>query len=250
MPASTAAAGHKRVGKTLKRHLKAACLSTLAAQQALARLHYLPFTAGDEVLSSLSPNRVAWLAYRAKHVKLVARTPDAPHLERGRIDAVTRGALNASFQLRHDLTPSGAIDDMTWARSEGRDPSRAEPAPVHVDHGVRGLARDAEGPPRRRVVLTTAANTGVPGADTPQGVFPIFTHVAASDMKGTNPDGTKYDDPGVPWVSYFNGGDAVHGFPRGSYGSPQSNGCVELPIDTAERVFGMVDIGDLVIVTA
>ena len=31
-------------------------------------------------------------------------------------------------------------------------------------------------------------------------------------MKGTNPDGSKYDDP-VYYVAYFNGGDAVHHFP-------------------------------------
>ena len=38
-------------------------------------------------------------------------------------------------------------------------------------------------------------------------------------MSGTNPDGSHYSDPGVPWVSYFNGGDALHGFLRASYGS-------------------------------
>ena len=38
-------------------------------------------------------------------------------------------------------------------------------------------------------------------------------------MKGTNPDGSKYADP-VAWVAYFNGGDAVHYFPRGFYGVP------------------------------
>ena len=47
-------------------------------------------------------------------------------------------------------------------------------------------------------------------------------------MKGTNPDGTKYADP-VTWVAYFRAGEAVHYFPRGSYGSLQSLGCVELP---------------------
>ena len=31
-------------------------------------------------------------------------------------------------------------------------------------------------------------------------------------MSGTNPDGSHYSDPGVPYVAYFNGGDAVHGF--------------------------------------
>ena len=41
-------------------------------------------------------------------------------------------------------------------------------------------------------------------------------------MSGTNPDGSHYIDPGIPDVSYFNGGDALHGFIRASYGFPQS----------------------------
>jgi lipoprotein-anchoring transpeptidase ErfK/SrfK len=96
------------------------------------------------------------------------------------------------------------------------------------------------------VVLTTPANTGVAGAETAQGIFPIFSRFTSTTMTGTNPDGSKYSDPGVPWVNYFNGGDAVHGFPRGSYGTPQSNGCVELPIGTAQTVYGMLAIGDIV----
>ena len=31
------------------------------------------------------------------------------------------------------------------------------------------------------------------------------------------------------WISYFNGGDAVHYFDRAAYGYEQSLGCVELP---------------------
>ena len=68
-------------------------------------------------------------------------------------------------------------------------------------------------------------------------------------MSGTNPDGTHYRDPGVPWVSYFNGGDAIHGFNRGSYGSAQSLGCVELPFSEAERVFPYTPVGTLVTVS-
>src|SRR6185437_15188755 len=100
-----------------------------------------------------------------------------------------------------------------------------------------------------RVVLSTPANTGVAGATTQQGTFPIYARYTSTTMTGTNPDGSKYSDPGVPWVNYFNGGDAVHGFPRASYGTPQSNGCVELPIGTAARVYPLLAIGDLVIVS-
>ena len=68
-------------------------------------------------------------------------------------------------------------------------------------------------------------------------------------MSGEDPDGTHTTSPDVPWVNYFNGGDAVHGYPRASYGFPQSNGCVELPIETSRYVFGRLAIGDIVWVT-
>ena len=67
-------------------------------------------------------------------------------------------------------------------------------------------------------------------------------------MSGTNPGGSHYSDP-VSFVSYFNGGDAVHYFPRGSYGSQQSLGCVELPYNAAERAYPYLTYGSLVTVT-
>ena len=50
-------------------------------------------------------------------------------------------------------------------------------------------------------------------------------------------------------VSYFNGGDALHGFIRASYGFPQSLGCVEMPYSEAAQVYPYTPIGTLVDVT-
>jgi lipoprotein-anchoring transpeptidase ErfK/SrfK len=91
-------------------------------------------------------------------------------------------------------------------------------------------------------------NTGAPGADTQDGTFAVFEHVTASEMKGTNPDGSTYDDPNVPWASYFNGGDALHGFVRAKYGFPQSNGCVEMTVADAGMLWPLTPIGTLVTV--
>ncbi len=91
-------------------------------------------------------------------------------------------------------------------------------------------------------------NTGAPGADTVDGTYAVFEHVRFSEMKGTNPDGSTYDDPNVPYASYFNGGDALHGFIRSSYGSPQSNGCVEMTYANAALVWPLTPIGTLVTV--
>jgi lipoprotein-anchoring transpeptidase ErfK/SrfK len=93
------------------------------------------------------------------------------------------------------------------------------------------------------VAYTSLANTGVTGAETASGTFPVFLRYQVTTMTGTNPDGSKYSDPGIPWVSYFNGGDALHGFVRSSYGFPQSDGCVEMPPANAAVVWPMTPIG-------
>ena len=70
----------------------------------------------------------------------------------------------------------------------------------------------------------------------------------ATSLGGTNPDGSHYEDPGIKWVSYFNGGDALHNFDRASFGTPQSLGCVELPLASAAEVYPYTPIGTLVTV--
>ena len=97
-----------------------------------------------------------------------------------------------------------------------------------------------------KTVVSGAVNTGIPAAPTAQGTFPVFEHALSVTMSGTNPDGSHYTDPGVPYVSYFNGGDALHGFIRGSYGFPQSLGCVEMPYSEASQVYPYTPIGTLV----
>jgi lipoprotein-anchoring transpeptidase ErfK/SrfK len=154
------------------------------------------------------------------------------------------------FQLGHGMIPTGVPDRSTWASLLaagvlGRD----DPTPYTFVTVSESIPETLEVHRGRHVVLSTPANTGVEGATTETGTFPIYARYTSTTMTGTNPDGSKYSDPGVPWVNYFNGGDAVHGFPRPSYGTPQSNGCVELPIETAGRVFPLLSLGDLVIVS-
>src|SRR5665213_3875460 len=87
------------------------------------------------------------------------------------------------------------------------------------------------------VVLTSPGNTGVPAAPTQLGTWPVFEHLRVGTMSGTNPDGSHYHDPGIRWISYFHRGDALHSFTRASFGTPQSLGCVELPLTTAAKVW-------------
>jgi hypothetical protein len=92
------------------------------------------------------------------------------------------------------------------------------------------------------------ANTGMPSEPTVDGTFPVYLRFLNTVMSGTNPDGSHYSDP-VQYVSYFNGGDAVHYFPRGGYGFQQSLGCVELSYADAKKAYPFLIYGSLVTVS-
>ncbi len=98
-----------------------------------------------------------------------------------------------------------------------------------------------------KIILHSLANTGIQAAPTTIGTAPVYLRYYYQVMKGTNPDGSKYADP-VYYVSYFRAGEAVHYFPRGSYGFPQSLGCVELPWSSAKYVWPYMNYGTLVTV--
>jgi peptidoglycan hydrolase-like protein with peptidoglycan-binding domain len=254
IPATTTATGHSGLGTHRTIPLQVACPSLRALQQGLARLDYLPYSFhssfGVHIARGAETRSLAARhAFNPPHGRLLANVRSAPDLNYGELDPTTRGALTV-FQSDHGLSPSGEPSPETWAtllaaETLGHD----NPSPYTFVTVNEASPETLEVHRGNHVALSTPANTGVAGAETPHGIFPIFSRFVATTMVGTNPDGTKYNDPGVPWVNYFNGGDAVHGFPRASYGSPQSNGCVELPISTAEHVFHMLAIGDIVVVS-
>jgi hypothetical protein len=97
-------------------------------------------------------------------------------------------------------------------------------------------------------VFHALANTGIPVAPTTSGTAPVYLRYRFQIMRGTNPDGSKYADP-VQYVAYFRAGEAVHYFPRGSYGFPQSLGCVELAFGDAAKAWPFLTYGSLVTVT-
>jgi peptidoglycan hydrolase-like protein with peptidoglycan-binding domain len=159
---------------------------------------------------------------------------------------MVQGAVMA-FEADHGLTTDGVVEDQVWA-----DLLRAV-----VHHQASHLPYDyievSEGSPETlyvwrngRIVYATACNTGIAARPTAFGTFPVYARYVSTTMSGTNPDGSHYSDPGVPYVAYFNGGDAVHGFLRPGYGWPQSLGCVELPYSSAAVVFNYDPIGTLV----
>jgi hypothetical protein len=160
---------------------------------------------------------------------------------------VLRGAVMA-FESQHGLALDGVASMAVWsallaARAHRQFNTSGYNYAVATESGPETLTVYHNA----RVVLRSAANTGISGRGTAPGTFPVYERLRSQTMRGTNPDGSHYADF-VQWIAYFNGGDAVHYIPRASYGSPQSLGCIELPYDAAEQAWGYLTYGTLVTV--
>jgi hypothetical protein len=164
----------------------------------------------------------------------------------GEPNEITRGAV-MTFEDDHGLAVDGIAGPRVW-RAAIEDAVRGRRKPggysyVFVHRDVPQLMTLWH---NGHVVLTSPGNTGVPAAPTQLGTWPVFEHIPVGRMSGTNPDGSHYDDPGIRWISYFHGGEALHAFNRASFGTPQSLGCVELPLAAAAKVWPYTPIGTLV----
>jgi L,D-transpeptidase catalytic domain len=228
---------------------------TLRLQQVLAQLGYLPLT--------WTPTAGAVPADRAAAQLSAAYAPPAGTFtwqrgypaelrgfwQQGRPNTLDEGAITG-FEADHQLATDGVASTAVWTAL-----LRAAATGQRNTHGYSyALARQAipetltiwhDG----KKVLTSPTNTGISVAPSPVGTFPVYEKLPYQVMQGINPDGSHYADP-VQWVSYFSGGAAVHYFDRGSYGWPQSLGCVELPYTAAEAAYPYLPYGTLVTVTA
>jgi peptidoglycan hydrolase-like protein with peptidoglycan-binding domain len=160
---------------------------------------------------------------------------------------IIKGAVMA-FEADYGLTMDGIPGPEVWGAL-----LKAVAAGQDNQHGYSyALAREANPETLTvwhdgKIILRSLTNTGIAAAPTTLGTSPVYVRYYYQVMKGTNPDGSKYADP-VWYVSYFRNGEAVHYFPRGSYGFPQSLGCVELPWDSAKQVWPYMWYGTLVTV--
>jgi peptidoglycan hydrolase-like protein with peptidoglycan-binding domain len=223
--------------------------NTLRLQQLLAQLGYLPvsFTPAGPLVApqeAAQPQEGTY-AWRANEPASLVSLWTV-----GSANEITKGAVMA-FESQHNLKTDGLAGASVWqdlladAASGTMDPN-----PYNYVFVSETLPETTTVYSNGAEVYSTLANTGV-GADATQtGTFPVFERFKVTTMTGTNLDGSHYVDPGIPWVSYFNGGDALHGYVRGSYGFPQSDGCVEMPPSQAAVVFPLTPIGTLVTVAA
>ncbi len=223
--------------------------STERLQQLLAQLDYLPLS-----FTPTGPLSSPAEAVTAQAGTFAWRWPGAPPSltslwTEGDEDVITKAAV-MTFENQNGLSVDGLAGGQVWsALLSDLGAGKVDTTPYTYVLVSKQL-------PETLTLYTNGAttlagipvNTGAPGADTVDGTYPVFEHVTSSRMQGTNPDGSTYNDPNVPWASFFNGGDALHGFVRATYGSPQSNGCVEMSIANAAQVWPLTPIGTLVTV--
>jgi hypothetical protein len=228
--------------------------STVRLQQILSLLDYLPLRfkyAGSGV--GLTPQAQETAAVDPPAGRFSWRYDNTPAALKafwkvGASGTLMQGALMA-FETDHALPADGVAGPVVWralinAVLAGHRSSFGYTF-VSVSEETESLDLWHSG----KTVLTTPVNTGIASAPTATGTYPVYEHLPVTTMSGTNPDGSHYSDPGIPDVSYFNGGDALHGFTRAQYGFPQSLGCVEMPYSTAAQVYPFTPIGTLVHVT-
>jgi peptidoglycan hydrolase-like protein with peptidoglycan-binding domain len=242
------------LGVTMRVHFKVGSYQTTRLDQLLAQLGYLPLnwtaSPGATVPADTDATGQLDAAYNPPAGTFTWKSGYPSELRRfwrgGSTDGlILKGAVMA-FESEHGLALDGIAGPEVWSAL-----LKAVAAnDVNKNGYTYAIARESN-PETLTIwhngqqVFHSRANTGIPQSPTTIGTAPVYLRYYFQIMRGKNPDGTKYADP-VYYVSYFRSGEAVHYYLRGSYGFPQSLGCVELPFNEAKVAWPYLTYGSLV----
>jgi len=244
------------LGKSVTLAFTTGRYQTARLAELLAQLDYLPLTwtassgqaapassdQAGQLAAAYSPPQgsYTWQSGYPSELKTFWQHGDSSSL-------MLKGAVMA-FEADHGLAVDGIPGPAVWsallkAVSAGQDNTHGYTYALASEGNPETLTVWHDG----KIIMKSLANTGIAAAPTTLGTAPVYLRYYYQVMKGTNPDGSKYADP-VYYVSYFRSGEAVHYFSRGSYGFPQSLGCVELPWSKAKFIWKYMNYGTLVTV--
>ena len=127
-------------------------------------------------------------------------------------------------------------------------PGNTAPAPtggkwIDINISTQTITAFQGSTPLKSVLVST----GVSWHPTPIGRYKVYMKIPSQTMSG-GAGGEYYYLPGVPWVMYFAGGNAIHGtYWHRNFGHPMSHGCVNLTIDDAHWFYDWAEMGTPVI---
>ncbi|GMA50066.1 hypothetical protein GCM10025857_14230 [Alicyclobacillus contaminans] len=222
--------------------------AVLRLQQLLAQAGYLPVTWTPNAASATGATPTALIASppSGSFKWSYTNTPSwvTSLWSAGHYTTLVQGAVMAYQQVNH-LAVDGIAGPQVWNRLLSK-------ASLRNPYGLTYVSVRKSQPQslsawwNGRLVVQTPVNTGIAQSPTVSGTYPVYLQYVSQRMSGTDPWGHYYSDPGVPYVSYFYQGEAIHGFVRSAYGYPQSLGCVELPVAKAQALWPYMHLGTLV----
>ncbi len=122
-------------------------------------------------------------------------------------------------------------------------PGNSAPAPtngkwIDINISTQTITAYQGNTPLKSVLVST----GVAWHPTPIGHYKVYMKVRSQTMSG-GVGAEAYYLPGVPWVMYFAGANAIHGtYWHHNFGQRMSHGCVNLTIDDAHWFYDWAEI--------
>jgi hypothetical protein len=137
-----------------------------------------------------------------------------------------------------ELAAGDAVYDLTVEVQESETIELYRRIDVDKSDGLTRLYEN------EKVVATYSMAIGKPATPTDNGNFRVYAQLTKQDM-GCVP-GFSYCTKNVPWVTYFNGDQGLHGtywHSNFGAGAMMSHGCVNLTIGAAEAVYRFAQVG-------
>ncbi len=218
----------------------------LALNERLAELGYLPVTIQGPTMPTISVDNIM----SPPTATFAWKYPNTPTQLAGMwqpdfYSPITRAAVIA-VERANGLPIDGIVGSMVWHAilkpNAVRDPNPYTYVLVNKSASPETLKLWTDG----NWMYQSICNTGISGYNTTDGTYAVYLRFQSQTMRGKNPNGSTYNDAGVPYVNYFDGSQAIHGYVRATYGFPQSLGCVELPISHAKTLWPLIHYGTVV----
>lgn len=218
----------------------------LALNERLAELGYLPVTIQGSTMPSISVDNImtpptATFAWKYPNTPTQLAGLWQPNF----YSPITRAAVMA-VERANGLPVDGIVGSLVW-HAILKPNALIDPNPY-----TYVLVNKSAAPETLKLwtngnwMYQSICNTGISGYNTTDGTYAVYLRFQSQTMRGKNPNGSTYNDAGVPYVNYFDGSQAIHGYVRATYGFPQSLGCVELPISHAKTLWPLIHYGTLV----